>query len=105
MPSTLPFSGIPDDDHPDDEQAGENEAFVRETDETTEAPEEFEIDDEDIVAEDDSDGDDDDEDDDVTDDEVDDEGEPGDTVDSYDEGHPTRLAHPRSLEEWRWHHP
>jgi hypothetical protein len=39
-----------DDDARDDEHPGENEASVRETDETTEAPEEFEIDDEDDSA-------------------------------------------------------
>ena len=36
-----------DDDDRDDEHAGENEASVRETDENTEAPEEFSVDDED----------------------------------------------------------
>jgi hypothetical protein len=36
-----------DDDDRDDERAGENEIPVRETDEATEAPEEFELDDED----------------------------------------------------------
>jgi hypothetical protein len=36
-----------DDDDRDDEHAGENEIPVRETDEETEAPEEFEVDDED----------------------------------------------------------
>jgi hypothetical protein len=35
-----------DDDDRDDEHAGENEIPVRETDEETEAPEEFEVDDE-----------------------------------------------------------
>ena len=35
-----------DDDNRDDEHAGENEIPVRETDEETEAPEEFEVDDE-----------------------------------------------------------
>jgi hypothetical protein len=35
-----------DDDDRDDEHAGENEAPVREVDENTEAPEEFEVDDE-----------------------------------------------------------
>jgi hypothetical protein len=43
-----PTSGTEDDDDDrDDEHAGENEAPVRETDENTEAPEEFEVDDED----------------------------------------------------------
>lgn len=39
-------NGLDDDDR-DDEHEGENEAAVRETDEHTEAPEEFEVDDED----------------------------------------------------------
>jgi len=39
-----------DDDDRDDEHAGENEACVRETDEQTEAPEEFEVDDENELA-------------------------------------------------------
>jgi len=43
-----PTSGTQDDDDDrDDEHAGENEAPVREVDENTEAPEEFEVDDED----------------------------------------------------------
>jgi hypothetical protein len=53
-----------DDDDPNDESAGENEAPVRETDENTEAPEEFEVDDEDELGhpeDDDADDDDDDE--------------------------------------------
>ena len=42
-----PTSGTEDDDDDrDDEHGGENEAPVRETDENTEAPEEFEVDDE-----------------------------------------------------------
>jgi hypothetical protein len=46
-----PTSGTPDDDDDrDDEHDGENEAAVRETDENTEAPEEFEIDDEDDLG-------------------------------------------------------
>lgn len=36
-----------DDDDRDDEHEGENEAPIRETNEHTEAPEEFEVDDED----------------------------------------------------------
>jgi hypothetical protein len=36
-----------DDDDRDDEHEGENEAPIREVDEQTEAPEEFEVDDED----------------------------------------------------------
>ena len=36
-----------DDDDRDDEHEGENEAPIREVDERTEAPEEFEVDDED----------------------------------------------------------
>jgi hypothetical protein len=36
-----------DDDDRDDEHEGENEASIREVDENTEAPEEFEVDDED----------------------------------------------------------
>jgi hypothetical protein len=39
-----------DDDDRDDEHAGENEAPVRETDENMEAPEEFEVDDEDELG-------------------------------------------------------
>ena len=39
-----------DDDEPEDEHEGENEAPVRETDENTEAPEEFELDDEDDLG-------------------------------------------------------
>jgi hypothetical protein len=39
-----------EDDDRDDEHAGENEAAVRETDENTEAPEEFEVDDEDDLG-------------------------------------------------------
>jgi hypothetical protein len=43
-----PTTGTQDDgDDRDDEHAGENEAAVREIDENTEAPEEFEVDDED----------------------------------------------------------
>lgn len=43
-----PTSGTEDDDDDrDDEHGGENEAPVRETDENTEAPEEFQVDDED----------------------------------------------------------
>jgi hypothetical protein len=38
---------VDDDDEPEDESAGENEAPVRETRDKTEAPEEFEVDDED----------------------------------------------------------
>lgn len=46
-----PTSGtVDDDDDPGDEHEGENEAPVRETDENTEAPEEFEIDDEDDLG-------------------------------------------------------
>jgi hypothetical protein len=96
MPTTLPFSGIPDDEHPDDESAGENEAAVRETDELTEAPEEFEIDDEDDLGH---------PEDDDPDADAAVEGEAGDTLDSADEDHPARLSQPRSLEEWRWDHP
>jgi hypothetical protein len=39
-----------DDDDRDDEHAGENEAPVREIDENMEAPEEFEVDDEDELG-------------------------------------------------------
>jgi hypothetical protein len=43
-----PITGTDDDeDDRDDERAGENEASVREVNENMEAPEEFEIDDED----------------------------------------------------------
>jgi hypothetical protein len=46
-----PSTGTPDDDDdPGDEHEGENEAPVRETDENTEAPEEFELDDEDDLG-------------------------------------------------------
>jgi hypothetical protein len=46
-----PATGTDDDqDDRDDEHAGENEASVRETDENTETPEEFEVDDEDEPA-------------------------------------------------------
>jgi hypothetical protein len=38
---------VDDDDEPEDEHDGENEASERETSDATEAPEEFEIDDED----------------------------------------------------------
>jgi len=38
---------IDDDDEPEDEHPGENEASERETNDATEAPEEFETDDED----------------------------------------------------------
>ncbi len=44
-----PIAGIEDDDR-DDEHEGENEASIRETDERTEAPEEFEVDDEDELG-------------------------------------------------------
>jgi len=42
--------GGPDDDDRDDERADENEIPVRETDEQTEAPEEFQLDDEDDLG-------------------------------------------------------
>jgi hypothetical protein len=46
--SNIPSTGtIDDDDEPEDESEDENEAPVRETSDTTEAPEEFEKDDED----------------------------------------------------------
>lgn len=46
-----PASGTKDDDDDrDDEHAGENEPPVRETDENTETPEEFEVDDEDELG-------------------------------------------------------
>ena len=48
LPGSLPSTGTQDnDDDRDDEHAGENEASIREDDENTETPEEFEIDDED----------------------------------------------------------
>jgi hypothetical protein len=48
---TNPNSGTPhDDDSRDDEHAEENEAAIREIDDQTEAPEEFEVDDEDEVG-------------------------------------------------------
>ena len=45
-----PTGTVDDDDDRDDEHAGENEAPVRETDENTESPEEFDIDDEDELG-------------------------------------------------------
>jgi hypothetical protein len=46
-----PTSGTQDDDDDrDDEHEGENEAPVREVDDQTEAPEEFEVDDEDELG-------------------------------------------------------
>ena len=46
-----PTSGTQDDDDDrDDEHAGENEALIREADDQTEAPEEFEVDDEDELG-------------------------------------------------------
>jgi hypothetical protein len=49
--NTHPTSGTEDnDDDRDDEHAGENEAPIREIDDQTEAPEEFEIDDEDELG-------------------------------------------------------
>jgi hypothetical protein len=48
---THPSSGTEDDDdNRDDEHAHENEALIREVDDQTEAPEEFEVDDEDEVG-------------------------------------------------------
>jgi hypothetical protein len=41
---------VDDDDDPADESSGENEAPIRETSEATEAPEEFEVDDEDELG-------------------------------------------------------
>jgi hypothetical protein len=47
----LPTTGTQDDDDDrDDEHADENEAPIREVDEETEAPEEFEVDDEDELG-------------------------------------------------------
>ena len=43
-------TGTEDDDDRDDEHDGENEAPIREVNEQTEAPEEFEVDDEDEVG-------------------------------------------------------
>ena len=46
-----PTSGtVDDDDDRDDEHEGENEAPIREVDENTETPEEFEVDDEDTMV-------------------------------------------------------
>jgi hypothetical protein len=46
-----PTTGTEDDyDDSDDEHEGENEAPIREADERTEAPEEFEVDDEDELG-------------------------------------------------------
>ena len=48
FPTSRPSTGtVDDDDDPADEQPGENEAESRETRDRTEAPEEFQIDDED----------------------------------------------------------
>jgi hypothetical protein len=48
FPAAQPTTGTEDDDdNPGDEHEGENEASERETNERTEAPEEFEYDDED----------------------------------------------------------
>jgi hypothetical protein len=44
-----PTTGTDDDDR-DDEHEGENEAPIREVDDQTEAPEEFEVDDEDELG-------------------------------------------------------
>lgn len=41
---------VDDDDDPADENPNENEASIRETNEATEAPEEFEVDDEDELG-------------------------------------------------------
>jgi hypothetical protein len=41
---------VDDDDDPGDESPNENEAPIRETDDATEAPEEFEVDDEDELG-------------------------------------------------------
>jgi hypothetical protein len=41
---------VDDDDDPADESANENEAPIRETSDATEAPEEFEVDDEDELG-------------------------------------------------------
>jgi hypothetical protein len=47
----FPTTGTPDDDDDrDDEHAGENEAPIRELNDRTEAPEEFEVDDEDELG-------------------------------------------------------
>jgi len=49
--SARPRSGTADDDDDrDDEHAGENEAPIREVDDKTEAPEEFEVDEEDDLG-------------------------------------------------------
>jgi hypothetical protein len=49
--TTRPSSGTEDDgDNRDDEHSGENEVLIREIDDQTEAPEEFEIDDEDELG-------------------------------------------------------
>jgi hypothetical protein len=51
FPLPEPTTGTEDDDDaPEDEHPGENEAEVREHDENTEAPEEFDVDDEDRAA-------------------------------------------------------
>jgi hypothetical protein len=49
FPEPMASTGtVDDDDEPEDEHAGENEASVRETSDATEARQEFETDDEDI---------------------------------------------------------
>jgi hypothetical protein len=46
--NNVPSTGtVDDDDEPEDERDDENEAPIRESSEATEAPEEFEVDDED----------------------------------------------------------
>jgi hypothetical protein len=46
--NNVPSTGtVDDDDEPEDERDDENEAPIRESDEATETPEEFEVDDED----------------------------------------------------------
>ncbi len=45
-----PTGTVDDDDEPEDEHEGENEAPIREVDENTEAPEEFEVDEEDELG-------------------------------------------------------
>jgi hypothetical protein len=47
---TPPTTGTVDDDEPQDERPDENEAPIRETSDMTEAPEEFELDDEDALG-------------------------------------------------------
>jgi hypothetical protein len=113
--SGLPSESI-EDDARDDESADENEIPIRETNEATEAPEEFEIDDEDLPEDElEEDELDDDEDDDEEDEDLDDEEIGQDRAAGWgagqpcmilgDANHPTIIVQGGSLEERRRDHP